>query len=99
MNKKNRVTSYDVAHAAGVSQSAVSRVYRPGVSVSKKTREKVLKAAEELGYKPNAIARMLINQSTGMIAVIISSINALTLSPALCCWGLEQGGDNTARWF
>ena len=73
MNKKNRVTSYDVAHAAGVSQSAVSRVYRPGVSVSKKTREKVLKAAEELGYKPNAIARMLINQSTGMIAVIISS--------------------------
>ena len=33
----------------------------------------MLKAAEELGYKPNAIARMLINQSTGMIAVIISS--------------------------
>ena len=73
MNSKKRVTSYDVAHAAGVSQSAVSRVYRSGVSVSKKTREKVLKAAEELGYKPNAIARMLINQSTGMVAVIISS--------------------------
>lgn len=33
----------------------------------------MLKAAEELGYKPNAIARMLINQSTGMVAVIISS--------------------------
>lgn len=41
--------------------------------MSQKTKDKVLKAAEELGYKPNAIARMLINQSSGMIAVIISS--------------------------
>lgn len=67
------MTSYDVARAAGVSQSAVSRVYRPGVSVSQKTRDKVLKTAQELGYKPNAIARMLINQNSGMIAVIIST--------------------------
>ncbi|GGD58398.1 LacI family DNA-binding transcriptional regulator [Lacimicrobium alkaliphilum] len=73
MSKNKRVTSYDVAREAGVSQSAVSRVFRPGVSVSEKTREKVLKTADRLGYRPNAIARMLINQSSGMIAVIVSS--------------------------
>ena len=71
---KRRVTSYDVARAAGVSQSAVSRAFRPGLSVSKKTREKVAKAAKKLGYRPNAIARMLITQRSGMVAVIISSM-------------------------
>lgn len=71
---KKRVTSYDVAREAGVSQSAVSRAFRPGLSVSKKTRDKVTKAAKKLGYKPNAIARMLITQRSGMVAVIVSSL-------------------------
>ncbi len=73
MNSKKRVTSYDVAKAAGVSQSAVSRVYIDGRSVSKKTKSKVLATANELGYKPNAIARMLITKRSGMVAVILSS--------------------------
>jgi DNA-binding LacI/PurR family transcriptional regulator len=74
---RKRVTSYDVARVAGVSQSAVSRAFRPGLSVSDKTRSKVMKAAKKLGYKPNAIARMLITQRSGMVAVIISSISNL----------------------
>lgn len=73
MTKNKRVTSYDVATAAGVSQSAVSRVFQKGRSVSKKTREKVLATAKELGYQPNAIARMLITKRSGMVAVILSS--------------------------
>jgi DNA-binding LacI/PurR family transcriptional regulator len=73
LQKKKQVTSYDVAEAAGVSQSAVSRVFIKGRSVSKKTREKVLATAKELGYKPNAIARMLISKRSGMVAVILSS--------------------------
>lgn len=80
-NKNNRgrkrVTSYDVARVAGVSQSAVSRAFRPGLSVSDKTRDKVMKAAKKLDYRPNAIARMLITQRSSMIAVIISSISNL----------------------
>jgi len=76
-NSKKRVTSYDVARVAGVSQSAVSRAFRPGLSVSTKTKDKVMKAAKKLGYKPNAIARMLITQRSGMVAVIISSISNL----------------------
>jgi len=75
--QKKRVTSYDVARVAGVSQSAVSRAFRPGLSVSDKTKAKVMKAAKKLGYKPNAIARMLITQRSGMVAVIISSISNL----------------------
>mgnify|MGYP000262290185 CR=1 FL=1 len=43
-------SSTDVARLAGVSQSAVSRTYRPGASVSAETRRKVLEAAEALGY-------------------------------------------------
>lgn len=72
---RKRVTSYDVARLANVSQSAVSRAFRPGLSVSDKTREKVMKAARKLGYRPNAIARMLITQRSGMIAVIFSSVS------------------------
>jgi len=71
---RKRVTSYDVARKAGVSQSTVSRTFRPGLSISKKTREKVTRTAKKLGYRPNAIARMLITQRSGMVAVIISSM-------------------------
>ncbi len=68
----HRVTSYDVARQAGVSQSAVSRCFKPGASVSKKMRARVMKVAEDLGYQPNAIARTLITRRSNMVAVVIS---------------------------
>ncbi len=68
------VTSYDVARHAGVSQSAVSRCFNPGASISKATRNKVLAAAEALGYRPNAIARSLITQRSNMVAIIVANI-------------------------
>lgn len=68
-----RATSYDVARLAGVSQSAVSRCFKPGASVSKKMREKVMAAAKELRYQPNAIARGLITQRSNLVAVLVSS--------------------------
>jgi DNA-binding LacI/PurR family transcriptional regulator len=68
----HRVTSYDVARLAGVSQSAVSRCFKPGASVSKKMRARVNKAVEDLGYQPNAIARSLITRRSNMVAVVIS---------------------------
>ncbi len=71
------VTSYDVARKAGVSQSAVSRCFKPGASVSKKMREKVMKVATELGYEPNAIARSLITKRSNLVAVIISNLTNL----------------------
>lgn len=68
------VTSYDVARHAGVSQSAVSRCFTPGASVSRRMRARIERAAEELGYQPNAIARMLFTKRTNLIAVIVSNL-------------------------
>lgn len=64
-----RVSSTEVARRAGVSQSAVSRTFTPGASVSKETRAKVLSVAKELGYRPNVIARSLIRHSTNIIGI------------------------------
>lgn len=65
-------TSYDVARLAGVSQSAVSRCFMPNASISGKTREKVLSAAAQLHYAPNAIARSLITRRSNIVAVLIT---------------------------
>ena len=67
-----RVTSIQVAKRAGVSQSAVSRVFTPGASVSKKTADKVKKAAEELGYRPNILARSLITGKSRIIGLMVA---------------------------
>ncbi len=71
------VTSYDVAKRAGVSQSAVSRCFKPGASVSKKMRERVMKAVEEMGYQPNAIARSLITRRSNLVGVILSDFTSM----------------------
>jgi DNA-binding LacI/PurR family transcriptional regulator len=71
-----RATSYDVARLAGVSQSAVSRAFREGGSISRRTRDKVEKAARELGYSPSEIARSLITQRSRMIGVIMTDLTA-----------------------
>lgn len=68
------VTSYDVAQLAGVSQSAVSRCFTPGGSVSRETRARIMHAVEALGYRPNAIARSLITQRSNMVAIIVANI-------------------------
>ncbi len=69
------VTSTDVAKRAEVSQSAVSRTFTPGASVSKKTREKVTKAALELGYRPNALARAVISGRSKLIAILVAYLD------------------------
>lgn len=72
-----RATAEDVAKAAGVSQATVSRVFTPGGSVSKKAREKVEKAAQDLGYRPNALARGLTQRRTGLIGVVTGDLSSL----------------------
>lgn len=71
---KKLVTAMDVAKHAGVSQSSVSRVYFEGASVSAKTRQKVLDAAKELGYRPNELARSLITNRTKIIGIVMKGI-------------------------
>ena len=68
------VTSIEVARLAAVSQSAVSRSFTPGASVSATTRARVLDAARKLGYRPNAIASTLSSRRSRMIAVVMSNL-------------------------
>lgn len=70
-----RVTSAQVAARAGVSQSAVSRVFTPGASASKKTIEKVRRAAAELGYRPNVLARAMVSGRSRMIGLVVAYLN------------------------
>lgn len=76
-------TSYDVARLAGVSQSAVSRCFTPGSSISDRTRAKITKAANTLGYRPNAIARGLITRRSNMVAVIITNLTNMVYPEVL----------------
>lgn len=69
---KEGSTSQDVARLAGVSQSAVSRVFTPGASVSSKMAEKVQAAALELGYRPNILARSLITGRSKIIGLVVA---------------------------
>lgn len=64
------VTLKDVAALAGVSTSAVSRCFTEGASVAPSTREKIHKAAEELGYHPNALASSLTTGRTKLVGLI-----------------------------
>ncbi len=70
-----KVTSLEVAERAGVSRSAVSRVFTPGASVSKKTADKVRRAAEELGYRPNVLARSLMTGKSRIIGLVVAYLN------------------------
>ncbi|MGE3363490.1 MAG: LacI family DNA-binding transcriptional regulator [Rhizobiaceae bacterium] len=72
---KESVTSEDVARLAQVSQSAVSRTFTPGASVSEKTRGRVLEAAKQLGYRPNALARAMISGRSRLIAVLVAYLD------------------------
>ena len=69
------VTLKDVAERAGVSRSAVSRTFTEGASVSEKTRRKVEKAADELGYSPNALASSLTTGRTKLIGLVSNNFH------------------------
>lgn len=68
---KAKVTISDVARAAGVSSSAVSYALNNKPGVSSETREKVLRVAETMGWKPNSAAKALSDASTRSIGLVL----------------------------
>jgi DNA-binding LacI/PurR family transcriptional regulator len=74
---KRRVTRADVAKLAGVSRQTVSRVANGHSSVIRSTREQVLAAMRELGYRPNSAARALRSGQFNTIGVIVHSLAAI----------------------
>jgi len=78
----------DVAARAGVSHQTVSRVVNHHPNVAPQTRERVLRAIAELGYRPNTAARALVTGSTRTIGFVAVAINQY--GPAQTLVGLEQ---------
>jgi DNA-binding LacI/PurR family transcriptional regulator len=75
MTVNGRITASDVAKMAGVSQSAVSRVFTPGASVAPATAARVRAAAETLGYRPNSLARAMITGKSRMIGLVVAYLD------------------------
>jgi DNA-binding LacI/PurR family transcriptional regulator len=65
----------DVAARAGVSKSSVSRVLQGSPLVSEDARAAVLRAIDELGYRPNAAARTLVRRASYSIGVLVSDLH------------------------
>ncbi|MGY1619164.1 LacI family DNA-binding transcriptional regulator [Geodermatophilus sp. SYSU D00691] len=78
----------DVAARAGVSHQTVSRVINGSPNVAPLTRERVLAAIAELGYRPNSAARALVTGSTRTIGFVV--VNISQYGPAQTLVGLEQ---------
>ncbi len=76
MPRPPRATSHDVAALAGVSQPTVSLVLsrNPKARVAVATRERVLRAAAELGYSPNVVARSLVRRRSYALGVIVPDV-------------------------
>ena len=77
MNFIKPATSPDVAKLAGVSQSAVSRCFTKGASISTRTKLRVLEAAKKLKYKPtNLLSNSILNENSGLVGVILPYVTS-----------------------
>ncbi len=68
------VTIKDIARAAGVSHTTVSRALNDHPAISPKTTARIQELAEQMGYTPSAVAQSLLSQRTYTIGVVVTSI-------------------------
>ena len=101
-----RITSKELARLAGVSSATVSRAFTPTSKISEATRSHILRLASEHDYQPNALARSLNNQRSGLVALVVNAIQnptegeqlqelithlqAMELMPIVLCCGAHE---------
>ncbi|MBS9334969.1 substrate-binding domain-containing protein [Fructobacillus sp. M1-13] len=93
VDEKKNATIYDVAAAVGVSLATVSRVVNGSDNVRPATRDKVLAAIKDLGYRPNAVARGLASKKTTTVGVVMPDMTNLFYSE------LTRGIDDVANMY
>lgn len=91
INETMYVTLQDVAALAGVSIKTVSRVVNNQGEISEATRQRVQAAIDELGYRPNVLARSLVHRRTDTLAVVAWGIEYF--GPSRTMVGIEQQSD------
>ncbi|WP_050463459.1 LacI family DNA-binding transcriptional regulator [Herbaspirillum autotrophicum] len=68
------VTAKDLSNMLGIAQSSVSRAFTPDSRISDELRQRIIALADEVGYRPNAIARSLNTKSSGIVALVMGDI-------------------------
>ncbi len=86
--RRRAVVMSDVGELAGVSHQTVSRVINGSPHVRPETREKVLSAMRELGYRPNSLARALVTGRSHVLGVV--SFDTTLYGPASTLFGIER---------
>jgi LacI family transcriptional regulator len=76
MKKTREVTIYDIAKKLNIAASTVSRGLQDSPEIGKKTKKKILEAAEKMGYHVNHYARRLRQQQSNAIGVIVHVLNS-----------------------
>ncbi|GAA2183092.1 LacI family DNA-binding transcriptional regulator [Brooklawnia cerclae] len=87
----------DVAAAAGVSHQTVSRVINETDRVAPETRERVLRAIAELGYRRNSVARALVTRKSGIVGVITTT--SALYGPSSILLAVELAARRNAGYF
>lgn len=75
MKKNSEPTIHDIARELNISASTVSRALNNNPRISLKTKEKIRKIADELGYRPNTLASNLRNKKSNTIGIVVPLIN------------------------
>ena len=92
-----RVVMSDVGRLAGVSHQTVSRVVNGSPHVRTETRERVLAAMEELGYRPNPVARALATGRSNTLGVV--SFDTTLYGPASTLYGIERAAHDAGYFI
>ncbi|MEV6271519.1 LacI family DNA-binding transcriptional regulator [Kribbella sp. NPDC051936] len=92
MSAQRRPTMYDVAALAGVSHQTVSRYLRSDPAVRADTEVRIKAAIDELGYRPNLMARAMRTRSTGVVAIILPGWTGPERTVAAACEEAQRLG-------
>src|SRR5690606_40563438 len=83
-----KTTIYEIAKALGIDSSTVSRALNDNPRVNKKTKEKVLEKAKEMGYSANLLASNLRQKKSNTIGVVVPRISRYFFSTTIA--GIEE---------